>query len=64
MLRKSQTEFHCRLPPERCSAVLAGSVRATLAAPARLQKPLLRRQGPLQSLWLERVRYSPARYSL
>jgi hypothetical protein len=45
-----------------CSAILAGSVRAQLAAPARLQTAP--RQGPLQSLWLERVRYSLARYSL
>ena len=41
MLRKSQTEFHWWLPPERCSAVLAGSVRATLAAPVLLQIDVL-----------------------
>ena len=54
--------FTVGYPPKGAPLVLAGSVRATLAAPARLRTaPLL---SPLQSLWLERVHYSPARYSL
>ncbi|HEX3342011.1 MAG TPA: hypothetical protein VHT68_22890 [Pseudolabrys sp.] len=46
---------------------LANSVRATLAAPAQValaaRLQTAPRQGPLQSLPLERMWYVPARYS-
>src|SRR6516162_6815291 len=69
MAQKSQIEFHCRLHPERWTAVL-GQAHLNLAkvlpvapvqAEAALAAPAHLRPGPLQSSRLEPVCYLQAR---